>query len=169
MYTKVLKKIILMSKYAALGVVVQCLLFTAILAEDGKAQPVSLENVYVSFELNNTSIEEAFSKIENSTEFNFAYKKKIIKQAKKQFLKSDFSNESVASVLRFISDDTGLSFRRVDETIHVVSEADEIAEAIVEVVDVEISGKITDENGEGLPGASILIKGTTTGTTTNLE
>jgi TonB-linked SusC/RagA family outer membrane protein len=169
MYAKLLKKIIFMSKYAALGVVVQCLLFTVILAEDGKTQPVSLENVYVSFKLNNTSIEEAFAKIESSTDFSFAYKKKIIKHANRQFLKSDFSNESVAGVLRFISDNTGLSFKRVDETIHVVNEGEEIKESIVEVADVEISGKVTDENGEGLPGASILIKGTATGTTTNLE
>ncbi|MEQ6122488.1 TonB-dependent receptor [Reichenbachiella sp. MALMAid0571] len=35
--------------------------------------------------------------------------------------------------------------------------------------DVKISGKVTDEKGEGLPGASIVVKGTTTGTTTDLE
>lgn len=169
MYAKLLKKIIFMSKYATLGVVVQCLLFTVILAEDGKTQPVSLENVYVSFKLNNTSIEEAFAKIESSTNFSFAYKKKIIKQAKRQFLKSDFSNESVAGVLRFISDNTGLSFKRVDETIHVVNEETTVVQGIVELADVDISGKITDENGEGLPGASVLIKGTRNGTTTNLE
>lgn len=37
------------------------------------------------------------------------------------------------------------------------------------VEEIKISGKVTDENGEGLPGASILIKGTTNGTTTNLD
>ena len=98
MYAKLLNKLLFMSRYAALGLIAQCLLFTVILAEDGKAQSVSLENIYVSLKLNNTSIEEAFTKIENSTEFSFAYKKKIIKQAKKQFLKSHFSNESVAGV-----------------------------------------------------------------------
>lgn len=32
-----------------------------------------------------------------------------------------------------------------------------------------VSGKVTDESGEGLPGVSIIIKGTTTGTTTDLD
>lgn len=156
-----------MSKYAALGIMMQCLLFTAILAEDSKAQGVSLEEVYVSFEPSNTSIEEAFSKIENSTEFSFAYKKKIIRQAKKQYLKLDFSNKSVASVLRYISDNTGLSFKRVDETIHVVKE--EAETELIEWKDVDISGTVTDENGEGLPGATIIVKGSTQGTTTDLN
>lgn len=33
--------------------------------------------------------------------------------------------------------------------------------------DLQLRGKVTDENGEGLPGVSILIKGTQRGTTTN--
>ncbi|MEQ6121277.1 TonB-dependent receptor [Reichenbachiella sp. MALMAid0571] len=158
-----------MSKYATLGFMLQCILYTVLLAENGKAQGLSLEEIYVSFALNNTSIEETFSKIENSTEFSFAYKKKIIKQAKKQFLKSDFSHHSMADVLRFISENTGLSFRRVGETIHVVKEGTEEDEAVVEFADVEISGTITDENGEGLPGATVLIKGTSDGTTSDLS
>ena len=35
--------------------------------------------------------------------------------------------------------------------------------------DAAINGRITDENGEGLPGASIIEKGTTNGTTTDLD
>jgi len=33
----------------------------------------------------------------------------------------------------------------------------------------QVSGRITDESGEGLPGVNVLIKGTTTGTTTDLD
>ena len=32
-----------------------------------------------------------------------------------------------------------------------------------------VSGKITDENGEGIPGVNIQIKGTTVGTVTDIE
>ncbi|TPE44036.1 SusC/RagA family TonB-linked outer membrane protein [Pontibacter mangrovi] len=34
---------------------------------------------------------------------------------------------------------------------------------------VEVKGKITDENGEGIPGATVVVKGTTLGTTTDLS
>lgn len=33
----------------------------------------------------------------------------------------------------------------------------------------QITGKVTDESGEGLPGVSIIVKGTTTGTSTDLD
>ena len=32
-----------------------------------------------------------------------------------------------------------------------------------------VSGKVTDDTGEGLPGVNVLIKGTTTGTQTDLD
>ncbi|MFY0689920.1 MAG: TonB-dependent receptor [Cyclobacteriaceae bacterium] len=35
--------------------------------------------------------------------------------------------------------------------------------------DKNISGKVTDENGEGLPGASVVVRGTSIGTTTDIE
>jgi iron complex outermembrane receptor protein len=35
--------------------------------------------------------------------------------------------------------------------------------------DTDVKGKVTDENGESLPGVSILIKGTTTGTVTSID
>src|SRR5690606_33998092 len=34
---------------------------------------------------------------------------------------------------------------------------------------VEISGKVTDENGQSLPGANVMEKGTTNGTTTDVD
>ncbi len=37
------------------------------------------------------------------------------------------------------------------------------------VKDVDISGKITSDTGEPLPGASVLVKGTSIGTTTNAD
>lgn len=35
--------------------------------------------------------------------------------------------------------------------------------------DVKVSGKVVDENGEGLPGATVLVKGTILGTTTDMD
>src|SRR5690606_35619951 len=35
--------------------------------------------------------------------------------------------------------------------------------------DIEVTGKVTAENGEFLPGVNVLVKGSATGTVTNLE
>jgi TonB-linked SusC/RagA family outer membrane protein len=37
------------------------------------------------------------------------------------------------------------------------------------VADIPVSGRVTGDNGEGLPGVSVLVKGTTNGTTTDVE
>ena len=37
------------------------------------------------------------------------------------------------------------------------------------LAEVVITGQVTDEKGEGLPGVSVVIKGTTTGTITDLD
>ncbi|HEX8532184.1 MAG TPA: carboxypeptidase-like regulatory domain-containing protein, partial [Cytophagales bacterium] len=35
------------------------------------------------------------------------------------------------------------------------------------VADIAVSGRVTDDNGGGIPGVSVLVKGTTNGTTTD--
>jgi TonB-linked SusC/RagA family outer membrane protein len=40
---------------------------------------------------------------------------------------------------------------------------------VVTVINKTVTGKVTDENGSGLPGVSILLKGTTTGTVSDSE
>ncbi len=45
-----------------------------------------------------------------------------------------------------------------------------VSEAVVNrTADREITGKVTDENGDGLPGVNILLKGTSRGTSTDLN
>ena len=39
----------------------------------------------------------------------------------------------------------------------------------IAAVAIDVSGKVSDENGEGLPGVNVLVKGTSLGTVTNIE
>ncbi|WP_266202661.1 SusC/RagA family TonB-linked outer membrane protein [Pontibacter kalidii] len=41
--------------------------------------------------------------------------------------------------------------------------------AVVQQQRLEVSGKVSDEQGEGVPGAAVLVKGTTVGATTDVE
>ena len=80
------------------------------------------------------------------------------------------SNESLANLLRRVSEATELSFRRVNNIIHVAKKKN-LDPLIKEIItyDREISGKVTDENGSGLPGVNVLIKDTDIGTITDTD
>ncbi|MEQ6122497.1 TonB-dependent receptor [Reichenbachiella sp. MALMAid0571] len=168
---KFIRQLLLMSQFAIIGFLVQCLTFTFLLASEVDAQKnQSIENIYLTLEMKEASIKDVFTTIEGKTSFSFAYKRSIIEKNKR--ISASFEQESLANLLRYISKNTGLSFKRVDETIQVNkndSEGSFLEEFIDVLADVEISGKITDENGDGLPGASVVAKGTTTGTTTDLD
>ncbi|MDN5202121.1 TonB-dependent receptor [Fulvivirgaceae bacterium BMA10] len=161
-----------MSKYAIFGIFLQCIFYSLILAGAGKAQKVSVEDIRVSIEFNQLSIEKAFEKIEELTNFEFAYKRKVIDPGKRLTLRQ--SNISLGELLRNISRQASLRFKRVDETIYVGRKewsekalTEELSENLV--WDKEISGKVTDEQGVGLPGVNVLAKGTTIGTVTDVN
>ena len=171
MKSKLYKKLLIVSKYALYGVFLQSVFYSLIFAGTGEAQKRSIEEIYVSIDLEDISIAKAFNKIEEISDFSFAYRKSILNKKTKLDLKSD--NKSVADLLRSISSDTGLQFKRVNNKIYVnknTLDEPQVSESIQEdIADVDISGKITDEKGEGLPGASIIQKGTTNGATSDLD
>ncbi|MFT7196963.1 MAG: TonB-linked SusC/RagA family outer membrane protein, partial [Marinoscillum sp.] len=85
---------------------------------------------------------------------------------------SPVKNRTVADLLTELSREANLKFRQVNNNIAVSRlKKNEYGDAleIDFLADVDISGKITDENGEALPGASVVQKGTTNGTTTDLD
>ncbi|MFY0627102.1 MAG: TonB-dependent receptor [Reichenbachiella sp.] len=71
-----------------------------------------------------------------------------------------------------LSKNYDLSFRQVNTSITVkdISGSDLSGKPELRVMaDVSISGTVTDENGDGLPGASVIVQGTSTGTVTDIE
>lgn len=89
----------------------------------------------------------------------------------------ELENKSVKEVLETILDGTGLGYVQVDNNIIIndkpvtknksakTSTQPSTSQAIVK----EISGFVKDSQGSGIPGANILIKGSTLGTTTDAE
>lgn len=162
-----------MSKYAIFGIILQTIIYSLVIADDGNAQKKSIEDIRISVNLENLNIQEAFAKIEAASDFTFAFKRNDINLRKK--LHITIIDQSLADLLRSIAKDANLQFKRVDEIIHV-SRAKNRTHTVSEVLshsshdrDKIISGKVTDESGGGLPGVSILVKGTSDGTTTDAD
>ncbi|MEQ6120871.1 TonB-dependent receptor [Reichenbachiella sp. MALMAid0571] len=167
-----LRQIIIMSRYAMYGFCIQCLFLSLSLAKEGNAQIKSVEEIYLSVNLKEHNIEKVFEQISSETKFDFIYNNDLLEKQKNISL--NVENKSLGNVLRLISRKSGLQFKRVDQDI-IVSKKVFGQANIIEVIDdmkladVEISGKINDENGQGLPGASVVVKGTSIGTTSDLD
>ncbi len=159
-----------MSKYTFYGIFMQMMFLTLVLADEGRGQFKSIEDVNISIALKNAKVNETFDKIERLTQFRFAYKKSVLP---KQRLNISQKTRSLGDLLRVISSETKLGFKRVNNTIHVkLHEYDKpVSEQIPLPVgeEFEVSGKVTSDDGEPLPGVNIVIKGTTRGTVTSTD
>jgi TonB-linked SusC/RagA family outer membrane protein len=71
----------------------------------------------------------------------------------------------VPAVLNSIFEGIGIGYQIMDNNLIVLKAS--VNGQKIEVQDIRISGKVTGQNGEGLAGVSISVKGTTIGTTTD--
>ena len=137
--------------------------------ESGVNKVKSVKDVFVDMNLQNATLLETFSKVESQTDFTFHYSQSDLKST--VTLNKDYNKVSVADVLVDISKEAKLKFKQVNNNISVKKAKGKVTEQVIEVMllDSDVKGKITDENGDGLPGVSILVKGTTTGTVTSVD
>lgn len=162
-----LRKFILLSKYILHGIAAQVILFSFCLASDTNAQKVSLEQIEVNIGFEQVQVEEAFSIIESTSDYRFAYRESELSKSKISLTKS---KRTLAQLLRELSKQSNLSFRRVDHTIHVKPMKEGAVDFSEEMSKSEvIKGTVKDENGEGLPGATVIVKGHSAGTVTDID
>lgn len=172
MKLKLLRQIVKMSKLCLMGVFLQALLCSMIIAKDGNAQRVSIEEMVLSIEINNSSLNDAFAEISRQTNLDFAFDRRFINEKQRVSLSAE--NESLGNILRSMSKDLQIRFKRINGTIHVSPSAAKPKNQEVaveeELFQNTVSGMVTSaDDGEPLPGVNILIKGTTTGTTTDID
>ena len=170
MKLKVLQQIMFISKYGLIGVFLQCIFFNMILASNTLAQK-SIEEIYLNLKSGDKKVEEVFTEIERNTDFTFSYRRSIVRGKK---IEDQWEgSQSLGDVLRKLSKGTDLQFKRIGDNIFVKKKEFDPGNAqsvvIEEQESIEVSGKVTDENGEGLPGVSIRVKGGSVGTTTNFK
>ena len=72
-----------MSRYVIIGISIQWVLYSFAFPESGAAQKMSIENIKVTIELDDLSVQEALNKLEEVTDFEFAYKRRILDTKKK--------------------------------------------------------------------------------------
>lgn len=174
MKLKVLRITIMLTKYFAYGIFVQVLLMNLLLARNSSAQKaVSAKEVDISISKENTTVKDVFQAVERLTDFTVSFDKLELRNKLRQSITVADRNMKVSELLLEVSKQADLRFRQVNKVIHAKNmlQGSSFRNALtVEFLeDVDIAGIVTDENGQGLPGASLVLKGTTTGTTTGLD
>ncbi len=172
MKINLLQQIVMLSKYAFIGLFLQTLTFSLLLGSEINAQEnKSVREVFIKINLENANIFEIFQRIESKTDFVFNYEKKDISPSSKFSITG--KRKSVAEILMEVSKEAKLKFRQVNNNINVNKLTKKLhSEVKIEVIidGITITGKVTSsEDSEGLPGVNVVVKGTMQGSVTDVE
>jgi len=122
----------------------------------------------LNFRLEKATLQEFFSKVEGISEFYFFYKDDEVDLETTVSL--DIQNQTIDQILDNVLRETGLDYRIVDRYI-VVSSNPMTNNALPNWVQqqVTIAGTVRNQAGEPIPGTTILVKGTLSGTITDVN
>lgn len=143
--------------------VMRCLLFFALISIfQVSAEVVYSQNARLSIDLSKTSIKNVLSEIEAKSEFYFLYNNKLIDVERIVSIK--VKDEKIETILKTLFEGENVDFLVKDR--HVVITPLEKKEL---VNPKKIKGKVQNSTGEFLPGVTVLLKGTATGTVTDID
>ncbi len=128
------------------------------------------QSTKLSLNLNDVSIEHVLDEIENQSEFYFLYNQKLVNVDRKVDVNT--RNNKISDILANLFEGEKINYLVMDRQI-VLS-----PQYITERVDVTrdrqaqeivVTGIVSDQDGNPLPGVTIIIKGTITGSVTNAD
>ncbi|WP_346863215.1 TonB-dependent receptor [uncultured Draconibacterium sp.] len=122
------------------------------------------QSTKLTLEMRNKKVVEVLDEIERQSEFRFAYSSELIDMNRK--VSVDLSEKKIEETLDVIFEGTGVTYVLHDR--HIMLYPKEMNSRLEGQQDA-ISGIVTDENKEPLPGVTVVVKGTTKGTVTNFE
>ncbi|MCY4216438.1 MAG: SusC/RagA family TonB-linked outer membrane protein [Flavobacteriaceae bacterium] len=127
----------------------------------------------ISLYYQDISTENILDVIEQTTDFRFVYKLKDVNLQRR--LSIHVIEKPITEVLSILFDgtDTGYKIRRSQVMLKKGKPAKpkvaKTVEAVVEDLQQSVSGSVTNQDGEPLPGASVVEKGTNNGTQTDFD
>jgi TonB-linked SusC/RagA family outer membrane protein len=131
------------------------LMFVAILQVSAKVNGQGR----ISLKLNQVEISKALNSIEKQGVYRFLYNSRLSTIRTK--INIDVKDLDIKDVLKNMFTGTDLGYKMLDNNLIVV-----LSNSLA-FQDIKVTGKITGENGEGLSGVSITLKGTAIGTSTD--
>ena len=124
----------------------------------------SLDKIKVSLSLEDARLTDVFTELESKTKFVFAYSAQL--DSKKSF-DLYYQDASLREVLEDLSQEASIEFKRINNTISVTAREARNVKPVAPAIPV--TGSVTDESGSPLPGVNVIEKGTTNGTSTDVN
>ncbi|HVI48235.1 MAG TPA: TonB-dependent receptor [Chitinophaga sp.] len=114
----------------------------------------------VTWSARSASLNKVFRAIKEQTGYAFFYDKDDLKDTHP--VSVDFKNTPLQNAMQMVLTDQQLSFEIQGNTIFVTRSSKPVPGAASDVrQQINISGKVTDENGAPVPGVSVVVKGNT--------
>ena len=120
-----------------------------------------------SFNTENKQIVDVLKEIEETSNFRFLYIREQVDV--EQLVSVKARNATVEEILDEIFADQKISYKVLEDNLVLLSPSDNpiTVEAIGSIQQNTVSGTVTDESGQPLPGVTVIVKGTTQGTVTD--
>jgi TonB-linked SusC/RagA family outer membrane protein len=125
------------------------------------------QNTKLTFEMEDVTVADVLLQIEDMSEFYFLYSTKIIDVNREVSI--SVSNEKISGILKKIFPDDNVDY--IVKGRQIVLTSNILADAFRgnDQQQKSVTGTITDESGQSLPGVTVVIKGTTQGTVTDKD
>jgi len=155
-----MKKLTLIMRLSVLLILIAVFTSTASVYSQATKLTIKMENARLS---------EVFDAIEKQSEFYFFYNRDYFNDDR--IVSVDVENKLLDEVLKELLKDEAITWEIFDRNILLTIPDTPLTTAQMEVMQQQksVSGKVTDETGQPLPGVTVVVKGTTQGTVTNSD
>lgn len=120
------------------------------------------QNITLSF--NNAALEKVFVSIEKQSGYHFIYTKEEMAASKPVSI--EIKNASLATVLELCFKEQPVTYT-LQESYIIIKRKEEVPKKLITIYEERIRGKIQNEEGEPIAGATITIKGSKLATASN--
>ena len=159
------KRVLLIMKLTIL------LLFTGMMTVSAS---IYSQSTKINLDVKSASVLDVFKQIEAQSEFVFIYKNEVIDLNRKVDVKVEGS--TIEAVLDELFKGTGVRYEILKKQVILTTkkaiplkEINTLKENGEQPQKKSLTGLVTDPKGEPVPGAAVIVKGTTTGITTDFE
>ena len=145
------------------GLILCCMMFLTTFG------PVYAQEVKLNLNMKNATVEKVVGEIKKQSNFDFIYDANMISKLPRVTL--DVKDATIESVLEACLKGTKVWYKIDKNVIMLVPSKEVHPKTDTEKKDpkLEINGKVTDEDGIPLPGATVMEEGTMNGTTTDVN